>query len=537
MTNELGRLRNLARGGGTFHQHRLEIVRNFLEADCGPIDLSDFLRDRLFKLVSRQFEIFNFVSKDWELCERLLLPEARRIETALLSLAALFIEANKDSVARLYALNRTISRQLLSETEEELVPGAGDIDPVDTQSLFSIRIDCAVHAAASDVMRDRLEARFQSKSWPRMRLIYPLLHYFVNRPPQSNFDNFLSYMVTGREHETEKLAIKLLLSDEAARTAPLAFKIYVGLMGHAYDACEFILDHVEQVVANGLQPEDDLLAFVARVNAAIPGTRAGRLIITLNKQSVWSGRPDPAVLQSHVPLSEPEAIHYATLLAVAPIKWIEKADADRAYAIMANMRVQQYPDPLQFQRVIAIHSSWFFTDGARLLGAMLRSIYMVDREDRDLEVRDAVRLIQFSGCVTPMVAGAASGMQAVRSLAQLSALGEDPATMETKTSQALASRTVADDRLWIIDLQWKLRQLEEAGRIDDWLHHVRSQTKLRPAFLTGINYKWVDEIVAQRRLRPFHSFDGAYLFLLGVIEAHADPLEWFSIILDHTRTR
>ncbi len=397
MTDAASRLKNLARGGGTFHQHRLEVVRNLLENPDEPVELSEFLRDRFLKLVTGQFQIFHFGPKDWELCERLLQPEARRIEPALISLATQFIRANATSVARLYALNHVVSGRLLSENEQELVPESDLIDPVDAQSLFAIRIECAVHSTASDVMRERLETRFAPKSWPRLRLIYPLLHYFVNRPRQSNFDNFLSYMVTGREHETEKLTIKLLLSDEAARTAPLAFKTFVGMMGHAYDTCEFVLDHIEQVIADGHTLDLHLLSFLRAATEVAPGTRSGRILAVLEGKPEWRDAPDANVLEVNLPLSLLEAAHYSALLSLEPTSWSEQADADRPYAVLANMRVQQYPEPRQFQRVIADQAVWFFTDGAKLLAALLRTIYMVDREDRDLETRDVIRLIQSRG--------------------------------------------------------------------------------------------------------------------------------------------
>jgi hypothetical protein len=524
MTGWAVKLRNIARGGGTFQRHRLNIMRGLLESAADPVELSDFLRDKLFKLVADGFQIFSFSEKDWELCERLLRPEGKRIEPAMLTFVALFVEANRDSVARLYALNRVLSGLLLQESNEDFAPCREGIETIDTQSLFSIRLDCALHATASDVMRQKLEARFQSKSWARLRLIYPLLHFFVNRPTQSNFDNFLSYMVTGRESETEKLTIKLLLSDEAARTAPLTFKAFVGLMGHAYDACEIMLDHVEQVVAEGKQLDENLTAFLARVNKAVPNTRAARLLKTLNGKVSWREHPNADTLQSHFPISATEAERYGALVALAPTGWEEVVDAESAYSIISNMRARQYPDPLQFQRIISIKLTWFFTDGAKFLGALLRSIYMVDREDRDLEVRDVIRLIQFSECVTAMIAGSASGMQAIRSLNHLGALSADEATFEAMADQAFTTRCASEDRLWIVDLQWTLRRLEETGHIDDWLRIVRAQTKLKPAFLTGINFNWVDEIVAQRRLGPFKSFDGAYLLLLSVIEARGDPL-------------
>lgn len=524
MTDGATRLRNFARGRRSFHAHRLEIIRDVLDGQIADATLSPFLRDQLYKINLDTFGLFAFGQKDWSLCARLLTRSDGGTADVMTGMVADYVIANQESVARLYALNRVISGRLLSEEAVELAPETDVLEPVDSRSLFSIRVDCAVRQASSDLLRQQLEDRFPSKSWARQRLVYPLLHYFVNRPRPSSFESFLSYMVTGREHEAEKHALKLLLSDEAARATPLPFKAYIGLMGHAYDACEIVLDHIEYQLAAGDPLNAALTDFLATVAAALPGTRAESLQALIRGKAGFVPTADAGDLSRRFPVSDKEAKHYAALCSMAPFAWSTVAETERPYAILANMRAAPYPEPIQFQRVVANHDVWFFTDGARFLGALLRSIYMVDRVERDLEIRDALRLVQSLGTVTPMVAAAPSGLVALRRLERLGALGPSLAAIEAATQSAVDALKPATDRLWILELQWALRRLEEEGRIQDWLGHVRTETKLRPAFLTGVNFNWVDEIVEQRRLGPFRSFDGAYLFLLAMLEVNADPL-------------
>lgn len=128
------------------------------------------------------------------------------------------------------------------------------------------------------------------------------------------------------------------------------------------------------------------------------------------------------------------------------------------------------------------------------------------------------------GFASPFIASAPSAMFLLRSLAtRPSAFGITPLEMEQKTAAAFERHAPFVDRLWINQLQWTLRGLEEEGRVEQWLSAVRFQTKLRPSFLTGINWHWVEDVIAAQRLKPFRSFDGAYLFVHMELETNSDP--------------
>jgi hypothetical protein len=515
-------IKNFARGGGTYHDHRVEIVRALLSSSNPAIKpLSPYLREQFFKLRD-DWTLFKLTDKDWPLCDRLLATQRTDVEDVLLGLVAEYVLANETSVSALYAYGAKISDRLLSKDEVALDPEDDALSSIDAQSLFGARVQCASNKASTNLMIEQLEKTL-THGWARARLINPLVYHASASPPATTLDSFLSYLVTGREHNAEKLALKLMLSDEAARETSLAFKLYIGLMGHPYDAIELVLDHSEIVIARGEALPEHLAAFLRAISVLAPASRAGRIAASLKAPQLVVDGIHIDGLAATFGLTADEVSHYAELLELKERSSGYIDAADRPFDILTNMRSEPYPDPLQFQIITTTRALWHFTDAGRLIGAILRSFYMVDRASRDLEARDVVRLIGMLGYVNPFVASAPSAMFLLRNLPQLETGTCTPQAIETQTQVEIHALGTPGDRLWINQLQWTLRALEEAGQVQQWLNAVRSQTKLRPSFLTGINWHWVEDVIAAQRIKPFRSFDGAYLFVHMEMETNSDP--------------
>lgn len=516
-------LRNLARGSGKFHFHRHEILREILDRpNTEQLPLSDFLVGSFFGL-PEGWSVFRFDQKDWKLCERLLATRQPAVESRLLDLIVGYAAANESSVGRLYDLGATISERLLHGEGVDMDPDGDPLAPIDAQSLFGLRLGCASNHSSTETMMDSLRRRL-AKGWARSRLVHPMVYHFSNTPPAAALDNFLSYVVTGKEHDSEKLALKLLLSDEAARETSLAFKCFVGLMGHPYDAIEFVLDHAEHEFASGRGLSSHVAEFVARIAQMQPRSRAVPIATILGRGVEFIDGTMVDGLARRFNLSQAELKRYADLCDLASVEAPYDASAARPFGILTNMRTQEYPDPLQFQLVTVERAVWHFVDAGRLIGSLLRSIYMIDRAAQDLEVRDSFRLLYLLGFANPFLVSMPSGMTLMRRLADYSGDRDMDRKIEDATHASLAREAPFKDRLWINDLQWRLRRLEERGFIQEWLGVVRSQTRLRPSYLTGINWHWVEEVIALQRLKPFRSFDGAYLFIHMELETTSDPL-------------
>ena len=523
-------IKNYARGGKKYHWHRLDIARELLEHEDSTLaPLSTFNQDRLLKLEPDSWRLFGFSDRDWDLCDRLRRSRKPALETNIVQLAWQYVSANAESVQKLYALSATISARLLAKDDVDLPLGTDILTQTEQQSLFAIRIECALRQNSADTIRDRLKEVFTG-SWCKVRLLYPLVYHFVNRTPSAGLDGFLSYVVTGKEHAAETEAIKLILSDEAARGQSLAFKTYVGLMGHPFDTCEIVLDHIEFELGADRELAGHLALVLERLASLLPGTRAERLHALATSGPIpASEKPYVDGLKSWLALPDEELSLYAQFANVAPMatELVHAcADGDRPFGILGRMRTKELPVPKDFVKIVSDRFVWSFTDAGRLLGALLRSIYMVERSERDLEVRDALRLATMLGCVSAFVSTAPSAMFAFRLLTRCNrSIVNDPVAIEASTEAELELHRPLADRLWINDLQWRLRRLEEGGRISQWLQVVRDQVELRPSFLSGINWEWIEEVVQRERLDPFVSFAGAYLFLLMEGEtSRFDPL-------------
>lgn len=512
MTNDL---KNFARGGNTYHQHRLEIARQWLDREPSEVEpLSPFLAKKFFALNAKSWSAFAFGPKDWEICERLSSASNSAIDSNFLYLAAAYIAANKDSVTKLYELNREISGQILATSERVPVMIDENLGAIERQSLFVFRLEAALQRGSGDRIRDTLMTQF-TNGWCRVRLLYPIVYKFVT--PTASIDKFLSYVVTGQEHSAERIALQLLLCDEAARRQALAFKAYVGLMGHPYDALEFLLDHIEFAMLDGEPLSKGLRDFLEAAAVLFPGTRAERLA-EFNRPcmaTVGDDAPTDALTRwlSITAERAAEITEFCSLRPTDPAP--SNALPGLPATILADMRAAQYPTAEDFRTVCIDHASYFFLDGGHLVGALLRSIYMVERTDQDLEARDAMRLLCFLGTLTPFLLSAPSALEMIRStILSGRLLGVSVAELQDLTAIALAKGRPFDDRLWINDFQWRLHKLERAGKLNQWLSLVRTEAKLKPSYLTGINWPWVEEMINIVRLDPFINYEGALLFLL-----------------------
>lgn len=528
-------LRNLVRGGRGFRANRHAILRACLSGSYPSGILTPYLRNQFFSLPESGWAAFSFGKKDWELAELAVGSSKPTIERNLLSLVMDYIEANLASVATLYSMSDAISGRLLRNEALDLAPGTDLFSASQVQSLFSFRVICGTHQASPQAMKDELEKTMPRGGWAHTRLMFPLINLVSHGRPADELDSFLAYFAVGDESPAEMLALKLLLSDTAARDTSLAFKLLVGLMGHPFDVCEILLDHVEFASLRGEPLSSHARQTLDKLQSLLPLSRVQRVAQAVEAlQTFQADGPSTAdVERALLPygVGTPEADLLAKFVRLDPMLHEFVESTSRPLTILANMRASEYPEPAQFSDLVSAQAVWSFVDGGRLVGALMRSIYMVDRTTFDLEARDVLRLASFFGGLNPMLASAPSAIALVRQVSGSVDAAKNGKVVEEKAHAAIMALAPLSQRLWINELQWRLRRLEDEGRIQAWLKLVRSDAKVRPLYLTGINWPWVEEIIAQQRLKPFRSFDGAYLLLLMEMETNSDPLR-FKLVLD-----
>lgn len=529
------KLRNLMRGSSGFHPNRHTILRACLAGQYSNDALSPYLREQFYGLPASGWKAFAFTKKDWDIADALNRTSSPQVERAMLSVLLAYVEANRESVMKLYAMADVISGRILSIEPVELALGSDWFSSSEVQSLFAFRVICGTHLASAEKMKDELEARMSRGGWPHSRLMYPLINLVSHRSSADELNDFLAYFAVGDERPAEKLAIKLLLSDTAARDTSLAFKLFVGLVGHPYDACDILLDHIEYCSLKCEPLADHVQQALQDLLELLPDSRVGRIARGPEALRIFDAdAPTVAnVAKALTPfgVGAAEADLLSRFIRLEPVEHEHVATASQPMAILINMRASEYPEPSQFNEIVSSKTVWSFVDGGRLVGALMRSIYMVDRAAFELEARDVLRLASFFGGVNPMLASAPSAIALIRkAYVHSESTGQD-LDIEEAAEVAIKRQAPLTQRLWINDLQWRLRRLEDEGRIQAWLQLVRSDAKVKPLYLTGINWPWVEQVIAQQRLKPFRSFDGAFLLLLMEMETNSDPLR-FKLVLD-----
>jgi hypothetical protein len=435
----------------------------------------------------------------------------------------------------MYRVGDAITGQMFSLDEIIITVPTEALTPEEWQSRFGFKILCATNEQSAKDIGISLERAMHSNEWCCTRLMYPMINHTITHTHPEDIDSFLDYFMSGDEQPSERNTLKLLLHHDAARSAPLAFKLYVGMMGHPFDACETVLDHFEGTLARDGHLDAHSLEALSRLAELLPGTRASDLLV------LWQiGDVLPATQEAPVGLVQrleryglgPREISLISKFAsLAPFNDDAAMLTNRPLGIIAAMRSAPYPNPEQFSLMLGVLSVWAFVDGGRLAGALMRSLYMVDRTRQELEGRDVLRLASLFGGVNTFISTGPSAIPVLRRVMpslvfDFDALGK----LEREAAAALAG-VDPDQRLWINLLQWKLRGLEESGKVQKWLETVRSEAKLRPLYLTGINWPWVHEVLEQQKLKAFRSFDGAYLLLIAELELQGDP-QRLKLVLD-----
>lgn len=494
----------------------------------GTEPLNAFISKRFFHL-REEWAAFSLSERDFRLLERLRTDGMAVSRKNLLSLVRDYAEANLEETRQINDADHAISAALLSGSEfgsrlERRFTGPA------RQSLFAIKHACASQPIAADVIQDTLLKLFPKQSWVMTDLSYPLAYRFVAQPGVEALESFLGYLLPYPEQSVERMVILHILHDEACGRSNLAFRVYVAMMGHPHDACETVLDDIERVLACGENPstdERDLLDFLADECRSSRASRIRDLI--LNGITVEESVVD-SVLVDKLDVAPEDAVILTRLLAGETSD--APADDDAPLAILLRMLEADFPRRQDFVRITAIQSNWSFTEGGRLLGALLRSLYMVDRAPTDLECEAIMRLTAVSEGATPYMLSGPSGIEAVRR-AERAGYGSGGFLEQALISTAtwLESRPIVSERLWIHSLQWRLRTLQEEGRISDWISLVHAEAPYRPSYLTGVDWRWAEQVIGINRLADFMSPAGAYALLLMEMEFASDTSR-FDIVLE-----
>ena len=239
-----GLLRNAARGNQSYKASRLKIARAILASPADSIvDLNSFLLGRLFKL-KEDWTVLGFGSGDWPILDAISQKKNTAAAAPYERLLIAYVIANADRVKNLYEASEKISGGVMADDGVMVSEIYRGFDSIDRQSLFAFRIFAAQRSYSSEGLVNYCKEQMTT-DWLRKRFLYPFVYYSINNSPDLNLESFLSYIVSSDALESEVPVLKFLLCDEIDTSSPAAFKYYIGLLCHPYDACEVFLNHAE----------------------------------------------------------------------------------------------------------------------------------------------------------------------------------------------------------------------------------------------------------------------------------------------------
>lgn len=365
--------------------------------------LGQYLRNDTFLINPSDTSSYSFNRKDLPTLSRLRYNRSAAVDTNYLALLRDYVIANKARVERMCSVSDAMSRSLLNVDNWELGRELEEVDAADRASMFAYRSYCAFDAHSASAVRSHLRDNLHSP-WLKGRLLFPLLYYYINKPSDSQLTRFLAYLIPdGVLHaDIEREIIRLLLSDETCAHMPVAFKCYVALMGHPYDALEFFLTHCELLfcTAGGL-PSRELDIFNS-IGTAIDCHRVNQLRPIFNSQPLpFQDRPSTPQVAIDFKLDETAASALMSIIDLSPDTTSPTANLGPLLNGVATIFNTRYPTFEDFSSAEQNLYLYRFTSAGRLCSALLRNLYIFARETPEIERLHFLRLAAIYGYVTP----------------------------------------------------------------------------------------------------------------------------------------
>lgn len=474
------RLRNFARGGQSYRQHRQRIGLLIEEArPRRPKPLPRYLDKSLFR-VDDAWMALALNDRDWKHLGKLFGDLTGTMTPAYVELARASLRANEKAIAEVYEFDLRIAPLLLTHDFESAASILQELPGQSARSLYAYRLTAALNSNAGEQLIDWFRQQPLSE-WMKQRFIYPFVYFYLNIPPDAFLDFHMSIaMPPGHENATEKALIEMLLRDEIQYDVPLSAKIYAGLLCHPFDLCEMLTNHLEHRAVTGPPlslHEQELLREIRSIAPAWRLSASLRDDIPLDAQG--DGRP--AVLEV-LSLEAGDAEAIAACLSLQGGQ--EPMEMSKGLASLWRMRRDKYPDVSDFEIVVGMSRGYHGTLAGRLVTCILTALFMVPRREVRFEEVIALRLAAFVGRMDGFVASSPSGIVAIESC-----LGYRlPPAFMAKFDVELASGNSAEERCWIKSAHWRLAKLERDGRFREWLRLVQKEIPIAPAYLTGIDW-------------------------------------------------
>ncbi|WP_264810286.1 sensor histidine kinase, partial [Acetobacter orleanensis] len=342
-----------------------------------------------------------------------------------------------------------------------------------------------------------------------------------NIPNENILDQLLLHVVPkGTNAFIEKEVIKFIINPDCVNSLNISILCYLGLLSHPYDALEYICKGLENKIACG-QIENILdIGTVQNLANTFPNHRIAQLAKLLSGEKIDIDNKVENILGIKFP---EDSIQKKLFLSIFDCSFYSPPKIKPISKLMESVisiRWSKYPTTEEFNEIDSFRKRYSALPVGVILDSFSRSIYMFTRENINIDFLYCLRMILFTGCVTPLSLMGPGGYDLLKKKFLFRNLSEREAENLISSNFSVPSMP-REDRIWICEVNWRLSQLQFAGHLQAWASTAREAFPawVYPRYLSGLDWGWLESVIEKIGMKPFVGNDnGIYIFFLKQAE-------------------
>lgn len=433
-----------------------------------------------------------------------------------LELAVAYLLVNIPRIERWISFDAEASIRLLRQEPEAIRTTLLELPPVDQQSMLSMRLYASLHAYSDSAIQDYLDTNLTS-AWVKGRLLYPLIFYAINQPSPTALAQMLEHLMpTDKAGKEEHKLISFLLRPQDDLDASLSYRCYVGLMGHPYDALEYVTHYVEIALAQRRVLSEAIKANVQTLGATFPAHRIAKLSRLLGGERFEFLDDPPRLFET--PEDDAVTIEVSQLLDARR----STPDVQNPYPLfeaLRSLRWNLYPVKADYDLIDAYRYRFTMLSAGSFVDWLTRSLFLFEREPYPTEETSLFRGTLMCGGMLPLLMMGPHGPSAMT--AWSNSIGPSASTVRTSVEATFGAGKQRTDRLWISAANWSIAQHQRQGKLLDWAAEARSTFPiwLEPRYLSGLDWRWLSDVIDEVGVLPFRGQpNGVYVLFLHQVE-------------------
>ncbi|HUO23018.1 MAG TPA: hypothetical protein VMU59_10930 [Caulobacteraceae bacterium] len=433
-----------------FPHEALQGLNRFITKHCFALDTSDY------------GTALRFTGKQIEQLDELLRVGPGVTEENWFYLAVAYILENIERVQRWIDFDKVASGLLIRQNPDAIIGALLDLPPIDQQSMFSMRIYASLHAYSDTAIREYVNSNLTSK-WFKGRLLYPLIFDAINLPTHVALAQMLDHLVPADKFgRSERQLISFLLRPQEAVDVPLSYRCYVGMMGHPYDALEYITQHLEAAAAQRRGVSDRVGTLMDALGAAFPDHRIAKLAkMHAGYRFEIVAAPAPGF---ETVAGDPVSTELAQLMDAKR----SAPDIQNDYPVMValrSLRWNSYPVKADYDLISVYRLRFAMLSAGVFIDWFARSLFLFERDSYPVEELWLFRGALMCNGLPPLLMMGPHGPAAIDGWSN--ALAPGASTVRTSVEEAFGDGKRRSDRLWISASNWSIAQHQQQGRIPE----------------------------------------------------------------------